>query len=57
MKTVFILGINSDIGFNVAKFFLKDGYKIFGTYRKKNSNILLLQKEVNVNLCKFNFLK
>jgi len=57
MKTVFILGINSDIGFNVAKFFLKDGYKIFGTYRKKNSNILLLQKKVNVNLCKCNVLK
>jgi len=35
MKTIIILGINADIGTNLANFFINDGYKVIGTYRKK----------------------
>jgi len=35
MKTIIILGINADIGSNLANLFTNDGYKIIGTYRKK----------------------
>ena len=35
MKTVLILGINADIGKSIATFFLNDGYRVIGTYRKK----------------------
>jgi NAD(P)-dependent dehydrogenase (short-subunit alcohol dehydrogenase family) len=35
MKTIIILGINADIGKNLAKLFIIDGYKVIGTYRKK----------------------
>ena len=35
MKTIVILGINADIGSNLANLFINDGYKVIGTYRKK----------------------
>ena len=35
MKTIIILGINADIGTNLANSFIVDGYKVIGTYRKK----------------------
>jgi len=35
MKTIVILGINADIGSNLANLFIDDGYKVIGTYRKK----------------------
>ena len=35
MKKILILGINADIGKNIASFFLKDGLEVVGTYRKK----------------------
>ena len=35
MKTIIILGINADIGRNLANLFIIDGYKVIGTYRKK----------------------
>ena len=35
MKTIIILGINADIGKNLANLFITDGYKVIGTYRKK----------------------
>ena len=35
MKTIIILGINADIGSNLANLFTNDGYKVIGTYRKK----------------------
>ena len=34
-KTIFILGISSDIGIALAKRYAKDGYTIVGTYRSK----------------------
>jgi NADP-dependent 3-hydroxy acid dehydrogenase YdfG len=35
MKIIVILGINADIGSNLANLFINDGYKVIGTYRKK----------------------
>ena len=35
MKKILILGVNADIGKNIANFFLQDGLKVIGTYRKK----------------------
>lgn len=35
MKTIVILGINADIGSNLANLFINNGYKVIGTYRKK----------------------
>ena len=34
MKKILILGVNADIGKNIANF-LQDGLKVIGTYRKK----------------------
>ena len=33
-KTIIILGINADIGRNIAEQYLKKGFKVVGTYRK-----------------------
>ena len=35
-KVIIILGVNADIGKNIAKYFLNENYFIIGTYRKKN---------------------
>ena len=34
-KVIIILGVNVDIGKNIAKYFLNENYFIIGTYRKK----------------------
>lgn len=56
MKNVIILGINADIGRNIAKYFLKDNFKVIGTYRKKKpllddfvnlKNLKLIKCDVN----------
>ena len=33
-KTIIILGINADIGKNIAEQYLKKGFKVVGTYRR-----------------------
>ena len=48
MKTIIIIGINADIGTNLANQFITDGYKVIGTYRKKNQEIYLKQTLLNV---------
>jgi len=35
-RNVFILGLSSDIGRALADKYVRDGYKVFGTYRQKN---------------------
>ncbi len=37
LKTVFILGISSDIGKSLAEYYANEGYTVVGTYRKKSS--------------------
>jgi len=46
MKKIIIFGINSDIGSNVARFFLKKKQKVkmVGTFRKKEPSIILENK-------------
>ena len=51
LKKVIILGINSMIGKNIAGFLVKDNVEIFGTYRKKNSDLLSLDKKVKTFKC------
>ena len=36
-KSIIIFSITSDIGLNVAKFYYKKNFKVYGTYRKKDS--------------------
>lgn len=36
-KNIFILGITSDIGVSLAKSYLEDGHRVFGTYRNKEA--------------------
>ncbi len=43
-KTIFILGVTSDIGYALSKYFSQDGYKVVGTYRNKNSLFDTLQE-------------
>jgi len=52
-KKIFILGASSDIGYEVVKKFLDDGYNVIGHYntnKKKLSKI----KDSNLSLIKFN---
>jgi|SRR3972149_3068911 len=54
-KTVFILGISSDIGYELSRLYYQEGYNVIGTYRSKNSfldalhetNIDLIQCDIN----------
>jgi NAD(P)-dependent dehydrogenase (short-subunit alcohol dehydrogenase family) len=39
MRNIIIISISSDIGYNLAKFYLKDGCKVIGTYRTRNNNV------------------
>lgn len=52
IKTILVLGVNADIGFNIASFFKNDGYNVIGTYiildRKKKKNL----EELKINLIK-----
>ena len=50
-KKVIILGINSMIGKNISDFMAKDKVEIFGTYRKKNSDLLSLDKKIKTFKC------
>ena len=48
-KVIIILGVNADIGKNIAKYFLNENYFIIGTYRKKKPS---LKKSENLYLIK-----
>ena len=39
MRNIIIIGISSDIGYNLAKFYIRDGHKVIGTYRTRNDNV------------------
>jgi NAD(P)-dependent dehydrogenase (short-subunit alcohol dehydrogenase family) len=39
MRNIIIVGISSDIGYNLAKFYLNDDHMVIGTYRSRNSNV------------------
>lgn len=52
MKTIIILGINADIGSNIANFFLNENYRVIGTYRKKKpSNIFFNKAAIKLLKC------
>ena len=42
-RSIIIIGISSDIGLALARRWLKRGWKIFGTYRKKSPAIKELE--------------
>jgi NAD(P)-dependent dehydrogenase (short-subunit alcohol dehydrogenase family) len=49
MKKVVILGVSADIGFNIGKLYLQDGFEVFATYRNTNKNVTdLLKKKIFV---------
>jgi len=52
MRTVIILSISSDIGMALARRYLKDGYRVIGTYRNLSEKILDLKNEKSCILLK-----
>ena len=52
MKNIIILGVNADIGRNIANLYLKNNYKIIGTYRKKKPEDILLKHKKNIKFLK-----
>ena len=38
-KCAIILGVSADIGKNICKFYLEDGFRVLGTYRQFSKNI------------------
>jgi short-subunit dehydrogenase len=51
-KNIIVLGINADIGSNIAKFFLQENYNVIGTYRNKKPKINELKNLKNLKLIK-----
>lgn len=51
--TVFILSVSSDIGMILAKKYLKDNFRVIGTYRTFSDRLLPLQKEKLCTLIAF----
>ena len=51
-KNIIILGINAGIGYNIAKQYSDNNYKIIGTYRNPNKKIEKLKKLKNIKLIK-----
>lgn len=51
-KNIIILGINADIGMNIAQFYANDGYRVIGTYRKENENTKELIQSENIEIFK-----
>ena len=49
MNKLIVLGVNADIGANIAMKYLNDGFEIIGTYRKKNKNIKILESYDNIS--------
>jgi len=54
---VLIVGVNSDIGFNICKFYLNNGVNIVGIYRKKKPNISKLINKEKLQLIKCDITK
>ena len=50
MSKIIILGINADIGFNIALKYLNDGFEVLGTFRSENKNIEILRSKKNISL-------
>ena len=50
-----IISISSDIGFELAKSWLKNGDKVIGTYRTWNTNLDEISNHQNLTLLKLNF--
>lgn len=49
-KCVVVLGIGADIGKNICKFYLEDGFHVLGIYRKFSKNIKELSSSKNLTL-------
>ena len=49
MKKLIIISVNSDIGKNLAEYFLNKNYSILGTYRSKKTNLNTI-KQVKLDL-------
>lgn len=52
MKSIFILGINSDIGLNISKLFKMNKYQVSGTARKLTKSQKLFFKENKIKVYK-----
>ena len=56
-KTVVVLGANADIGSKMCEFYVKDGFRVIGTYRNLSENIKTLKKLKNMVLLKCDITK
>ena len=44
-KTILITGASGDIGSEICRFFIKNNYKVIGTYNKNKATIEALEEE------------
>ena len=44
-RNLIVLGINADIGSQIAERYIKEGFKVVGTYRTKNNNLERLEAQ------------
>jgi NAD(P)-dependent dehydrogenase (short-subunit alcohol dehydrogenase family) len=49
---IIILGVSADIGANICKKYLNDGFNVIGTYRRNFSGLIELEKLDNLELVK-----
>ncbi len=59
-ETILITGIGTGVGWNIAKFFSKKNYRVFGTFNKSRPAKLKIHKKIKIDLSnpilkKFNF--
>lgn len=45
-KTILITGASGDIGSEICRFFIKNNYKVIGTYNKNKATIEALAEEL-----------
>ena len=48
-KTILITGASGDIGSEICRFFIKNNYKVIGTYNKNKATIEALAEELGID--------
>ena len=49
-RNLIVLGINADIGSQIAERYISEGFKVVGTYRNENNNVERLRAQGSIKL-------